>query len=107
MDVRILFPIVLLGLFSCSESVEKMDNSDVSTHLSGMKFYEQRCAVCHGNDGKLGVSDAKDLSKSNLSDKEVENIINKGKNGMPPFQHTIESDSTLIELIEHIKLLRE
>lgn len=107
MDVRILFPILFLGLFSCSESIKEMDNYDVTTHLSGVKFYEQRCAICHGTDGKLGLSDAKDLSKSNLSDKDVENIINDGKNGMPPFGHTIESDSTLIELIEHIKLLRE
>lgn len=106
MDVRSLIPIVLFGLFSCSESIEKMDNN-VSTHLSGVKFYEQRCAVCHGHDGKLGVSDAKDLSKSDLSDEGVKDIVNKGKNGMPPFEHTIESDSTLIELVEHIKLLRK
>lgn len=107
MDVRLLIPILLLGFFSCSESVEKFDNNDTPKHLSGTTFYEQRCAVCHGNDGKLGVSDAKDLSESDLSDEEVKNIINKGKNGMPPFEHTIESDSTLIELVEHIKLLRK
>lgn len=107
MDVRSLIPILLLGFFSCSESVEKFEKEDTPKHLSGSTYYEQRCAVCHGHDGKLGVSDAKDLSKSDLSDEGVKDIINKGKNGMPPFEHIIESDSTLIELVEHIKLLRK
>jgi len=107
MDVRILIPLLVLGFSSCSESVEKFDKNDTNKHLSGVKFYEQRCVVCHGPDGKLGVSEAKDLSTSKLNNIEIEKIVNDGKGAMPPFKHTIESDSTLIELVEHIKTLRE
>lgn len=107
MDVRIVIILVLFGFYSCSESVEKFEEREKPKHLSGSKFYEQRCAVCHGEDGKLGVSEAKDLSKSKMSDAQIENIVNKGQGGMPPFAHTIESDSTLIELVEYIKSLRE
>lgn len=107
MDVRFLIIAISVVLFSCSESVDRTDSNEASKHLSGSKFYDQRCAICHGEDGSLGVSEAKDLSKSNLANKQIEEIINKGKGAMPPFKQTIESDSTLIELIEHIKTLRE
>lgn len=107
MDVRLIGLLLLVCLFSCSESTEKLKDEVEPKHLSGVKFYEQRCTVCHGPDGKLGVSDAKDLSKSTLTEKQIEDIIKSGKGAMPPFEHAIESDSTLIELVEHIKTLIE
>jgi mono/diheme cytochrome c family protein len=107
MDVRLIGLLILVGLFSCSESTERLKDEVVRKHLSGVKFYDQRCTVCHGPDGKLGVSDAKDLSISTLTEKQIEDIIKNGKGSMPPFEHAIESDSTLIELVEHIKMLRE
>lgn len=107
MDVRLIGFILCLGLVGCSDSVENMDEKGTLTHVSGTKFYQQRCDVCHGPDGKLGVSEAKDLSKSTISDKQIEKIIKYGQGSMPPFEHAIESDSTLIELVEHIKSLRE
>ena len=107
MDVRLIGLLILVGLFSCSESTDKLKDEEEPKHLSGVKFYDQRCTVCHGPDGKLGVSDAKDLSISTLAENQIEDIINHGKGAMPPFEHAFDSDSTLIELIEHIKTLRE
>ncbi len=106
MDVRVLF-FLCLGLVSCTDSVENGVLEDEKTHIEGGKFYEQRCSVCHGPDGKLGVSEAKDLSISTLSNNKIEEVIKDGKGAMPPFGHSIESDSTLIELIEYVKSLRE
>lgn len=107
MDVRSVIFVLFFGLAACSESSEELTLEDTPKHLSGEKFYQQRCDVCHGPDGKLGVSDAKDLSKSTITDKQIKNYINKGQGAMPPFEHAIEADSTLIELIEYVKLLRE
>jgi len=107
MDVRVICIILSLALFGCSQSVEKLNKEDTQEHQGGVKFYQQRCDVCHGPDGKLGVSEAKDLSKSTISESEVEQIVKNGKGAMPPFEHALESDSTLIELVEHIKSLRE
>ena len=107
MDVRFLPLLLLFGFSGCSDSVEKTDGGETRKHINGAKFYEQRCAICHGDDGKLGVSEAKDLSKSKLTNLQIEDVINKGKGAMPPFKQAIESDSTLIELVDHIKTLRE
>lgn len=107
MDVRLIGVILFLGLAGCSDPIEKIGEEVNSTYLNGAKFYQQRCDVCHGSDGRLGVSEAKDLSKSTLTDNQIEKIIKHGQGSMPPFEHAIESDSTLIQLVEHIKSLRE
>lgn len=107
MDVRFFLLFILLGVSGCSESIEQVNGTEALHHISGVKFYEQRCAICHGKDGKLGVSEAKDLSKSKLTNLQIEDVINKGKGAMPPFKQAIESDSTLIELVDYIKTLRE
>jgi mono/diheme cytochrome c family protein len=107
MDVRLIGVILFLGLAGCSDPIEKIGDEVNSTYLNGAKFYQQRCDVCHGPDGKLGVSEAKDLSISTITDKQIEKIIKRGQGSMPPLGYAIESDSTLIELVEHIKSLRE
>ena len=107
MDVKLIGFLLCLGLVGCSDSTDKLDKKEIPKHLSGFKFYQQRCDVCHGPDGRLGVSEAKDLSKSTITDKQIRKIINGGKGAMPPFEYAIESDSTLIELVGHIKSLRE
>lgn len=107
MDVKVIGLSLTLFLFSCDNSVEQFSTENTSGHLSGVKFYEQRCDVCHGPDGKRGVSEARDLSTSNLSIEQIEKVIKEGKGTMPPFGYAIESDSTLYELIEHLTSLRE
>ena len=53
---------------------------------NGQAIYTQVCAACHGQDGKLGVGGAKDLSKSTLSHVEVVQMITKGKGLMQPYE---------------------
>lgn len=73
---------------------------------AGEVFFEDRCAVCHGMDGKAGISGATDLSTSKLSDDQIKNLILNGQNTMPPFKLFIKSDTELAETIEHVKSLR-
>lgn len=51
----------------------------------GMAVFRKYCVTCHGADGKLGLSGAKDLTLSSLSLDERIQIITNGKKLMTPF----------------------
>lgn len=91
-------------LVSCGPAVER---SSSERPLSGKAFYEQKCVVCHGVDGKLGASGSKDLTQSTLSTEEIRAIIQKGKNGMPAFEQIVGSSETLEETVLFVEELRE
>ncbi len=98
----------LLFLNSCSNNETQKDILPVETSQEkGASLYLIHCASCHGEDGKLGASGAKDLSVSKLSDKEIENIINKGKNAMPPMNVLLENKENIDLAIKHVKSLRK
>ena len=65
------------------------------------------CASCHGEDGKLGASGAKDLSTSHLTDAQIKKILQKGKNAMPPMSTILETADNMEFVIQHIKTLRK
>lgn len=52
----------------------------------GEKLYKNYCTICHGNDGKLAIGGATDLTKSEMSLKERTKIIKEGKGMMAPFE---------------------
>jgi mono/diheme cytochrome c family protein len=53
---------------------------------NGKAIFTQVCSACHGQDGKLGTSGAKDLSLSKLNHQEVIQTISKGKGLMQPYE---------------------
>jgi cytochrome c6 len=65
-----------------------------------------RCASCHGEDGKLGIAGAKDLSISKLTNSEITSIIYNGKNGMPSFGGAF-TEEQLKALVPIVKSLRK
>jgi cytochrome c6 len=66
---------------------------------STAKLYKERCAVCHGADGKgdtvvgksmyLRALDSPDVQK--MSDKELTAIIADGKNAMPGYKDKLSA----------------
>ena len=56
---------------------------------NGKVIFTQVCAACHGQDGKLGVGGAKDLSQSALKHDEVILMIAKGKGLMQPYEDVL------------------
>ena len=61
--------------------------------LSNAKaIYTHLCANCHGEDGKLGKGGAKDLTISNLSTLQKEEIITNGKGLMPSFKGQLSEE---------------
>ena len=95
-------------------SFKKLSNKRITTSTGkglpeekGASLFLMHCASCHGEDGKLGASGAKDLSVSKLTDKEIENIINNGKNAMPPMKVLLENKDNIELVIKHVKSLRK
>jgi len=71
----------------------------------GEALYQSTCVSCHGEDGKLNLSGAKDLTQSKLSEAETKYIIRNGKNAMPPYQHAY-SDEEINAVTAYIQTLR-
>ena len=69
-----------------SEVITDLSNPEYSTVAHGKAIFTRNCQLCHGEDGKLGLSGSKDLTVSTLSDAEVKNLIRDGKNAMPPYK---------------------
>ena len=102
------FSIILIGLISCSNNESKVDVLPPETpQEKGASLFLIHCASCHGEDGKLGASGAKDLTSSKLSDKEITNIINNGKNAMPPMNVLLENKENIDLVIKHVKSLKK
>ena len=98
----------LILLASCSNNEPQVDVLPTETpQEKGGSLFLIHCASCHGEDGKLGASGAKDLTSSKLSDKEITNIINNGKNAMPPMNVLLENKENIDLVIKHVKSLRK
>ena len=80
------------------------ENYDVTAY--GKALFAAQCAVCHGVDGTLQLSGAKNLQMSQVDDQYIVNIINTGKNTMPKMEGKY-SDQELKALLNYIKSLRQ
>jgi cytochrome c6 len=88
--------VVFLSLFvqcggdtTSSNNENDASSSTIKTHFSqgpdGMAVFRQRCVTCHGVDGQLGLSGAKNLARSVLDTAQRINIVKNGKGLMTPF----------------------
>lgn len=69
-------------------------------------FISANCQACHGEQGNAMVAGAKDLSKSALTDAEIEDRILNGKNSMPAYKKSLNAEQVKA-LVEHVKSLRK
>jgi cytochrome c6 len=63
--------------------------------LDGKGIYRQRCVICHGADGALGLNGAGNLTQSMLPLDERVTQITKGKNLMPAFEGVLTPEEIL------------
>jgi mono/diheme cytochrome c family protein len=89
-----MFIVAAYGLAEMSRT-KKIDKSVTD----GKSIYEANCAVCHGNDGKLGMAGASDLSQTKLSQSEIASIILNGKGAMPKVKMTDDQANAVAEYI--------
>lgn len=60
--------------------------------ISGKEIFEEKCTLCHGNDGKMGLNGAKDLSATSLSHADMIAVISQGKNAMAPYKDVLSPE---------------
>jgi len=98
----------ILFMTACGSDAAHKDAIPAETPgEKGASLFILNCASCHGEDGKLGSSGAKDLSVTKLNDKEIEKIIREGKNAMPSQEAVLETEENIQLVIEHVKSLRK
>ena len=99
--------VAFLGLLmaSCAGNNGQGENIRLES-LSGDELYRNNCTACHGSNGDAGVGGASALSTSTLDHHAIQEIIEKGRNAMPPQTHAYKTDEELDNLIDHIISLR-
>ena len=65
-----------------------------------------QCISCHGENGQLGNSGAKDLSISKLSPEEIREILSEGKGAMPPALELMEDPKHMDSVIQFVQTLK-
>ncbi|MCG9912057.1 MAG: cytochrome c [Flavobacteriales bacterium] len=75
-----------------------------TTAHAGKENYDKQCARCHGSNGKMGLSGAKDLTDSKLTPAEMIPIITNGSSGgiMPAYKDVL-SESQIAEVADYIE----
>jgi len=92
---KILLPSFVLAtviLSSCGGNTEK--KTDEKQPLDGKSVYEAQCTRCHGSNGKMGLSGAKDLTITTFSEAEmVTQITNGSASGiMPAYKDVLSAE---------------
>jgi mono/diheme cytochrome c family protein len=108
MVLKIVAFLLVSILFACSSEPAK--NNPIPPETPAQKsanLFILYCASCHGEDGKLGSSGAKNLSKSTLSIAEINEILANGKNAMPPMNELLQTKENKELVVNHVLSLRK
>lgn len=106
--VYFLFPFLFLACTPKEKPVNDLLNGkNRLTAEDGKKLFFRNCSTCHGTDGTLGFSGAKDLSVSTLKDDEIIEMIINGKNGMMPYKTILKTDEERRVVKDFVKTLRQ
>ena len=105
--------LLLIGLLACQEPtnnstyVEEEESTNETLRSVGESIFLKNCTSCHGEDGKLGNSGAKDLTLSTMKDDEMRSILEDGKNAMPAMGILMEKPGDLDSVIAYVKKFRK
>ncbi len=96
--------LLITGSFGIAESFHKKKgiakDEVVVSGNDGAQLYQANCALCHGGDGKLGMSGAADLTATTLDKEGIKNIILNGKGAMVPVQMNAEQADAVAAYVE-------
>lgn len=106
-NLALLSLILLIYSYGISETKSlffKRENKTISS-VDGKEIYETKCVSCHGEDGKSGMSGAKDLTVSQLKPEEKISLITNGKNTMKAYKEILTPDqiNAVAEYTETLK----
>ncbi len=98
-----------LSFFACSNAPEQKpasgENKEIADH-PGKAIYIQKCKLCHGANGTLGLSGAANLSISALTTEEKVNVITHGRKAMIGFSDQLTPEQ-IREVSEYIGTLKK
>ena len=92
------------GISETKNPLFKNENTAVTSN-DGKIIYEAKCLHCHGTDGKMGLSGARDLTQSQLKYEEKILIISNGKNAMMGFKDQLNEQQikAVADYVESLK----
>jgi len=73
----------------------------------GQKIYSDNCSKCHGENGKLGVLGATNLSASTLDVASQTQIVKNGKNGTMPAFNSQLTDQQIDAVVGYVQTLKK
>ena len=100
---------------SATGSMEPQNNAPSTGPRTPEAIYAQRCATCHGKDGRADTFKGKLRSTRNLtdpkwqgevSDERIFNSITNGKGRMPRFGHKL-SEAEINSLVSYVRGLKK
>ena len=77
---------LIIVAFGLAQKAKNEKAGDKIVALNGKEIFEEKCTLCHGSNGKLGLSGAKDLSVTALDHQNIVTIITEGKNAMASYK---------------------
>ncbi len=83
---------LIIVSFSLAYKAKEMKTGSKTLALTGKEIFEEKCSLCHGNDGKLGLSGAKNLAITTLNHQGIIEIITNGKNAMASYKNTLSAE---------------
>ncbi|MES2798667.1 MAG: cytochrome c [Bacteroidota bacterium] len=97
MVLRITSLFLVFFLLSCGGNNSTIEaNSAVEKEpLSGEVLYSNHCSSCHGADGKLGASGAKDLTESTMNLQQIEKLLKTGRKAMPVMKEILGTEENM------------
>ena len=103
----------LIYAYGISETKSiSMKKADTAVNTEGLEgaaagkvIFESKCQSCHGADGKLGLSGAKDLTQSALSPQEKIDIITNGKKTMAAYKDQL-SQEQIAAVADYVQTLK-
>ena len=77
---------LIIVAFGLANKAKEAKARGTTIAVSGKEIFEEKCTLCHGSNGKLGLSGAKDLSVTALDHQNIITIITEGKNTMASYK---------------------
>jgi len=108
--LAILSLLMIISAYGLAEMSKKRPaaskTEDTTVLMTAEQVYKTNCALCHGDDGKLGLTGATDLSASQLDETGITMIIREGKGAMAPFKSVLSEDE-IKAVTQHVKSLQK
>ncbi len=83
---------LIIAAFGLGEKTKSAKAGSKIATVDGKAIFKDKCVLCHGDNGKLGLSGAKDLSITPLNHAGIMEMISNGKNSMAAYKDVLTPD---------------